>query len=142
MNSNNDTSQGSIGNSAYAIELTAVKFLGKDGRPGYETSEELLAHYDSLTPADRAGLSHCIEYAGQGLRCDGGREIRKDVAGRQYQYYRFFKPKSQPGAKVVLTPGIVRFLSDYQNGLINVCFTLDDLIAEARKQPSIQQTNS
>ena len=125
--------QRSAGSSLNAVLLTAAKFFGKDGSIPYDTPEPFLAHGKKLTPSDVEGMRKCISYAKEGLKTDGGSDIRTDVAGLQYRFYQFYRPKSRPGAKLVLTAGMVRLMSDYQNGKVTIDFTLDDLIDEARK---------
>jgi hypothetical protein len=121
------------GSSAYAVKISAANYFGKDGFEGYDNPTDFLSYGEKLTTSDEEQLRKCIAFIKEGLKTDGGSDIRKDVAGQQYQFYHFFKPKSRPGAKVVVSPSIVRLISDYQNGKITINFTLDDLIIEARK---------
>jgi hypothetical protein len=133
MASFKDSQKSQQGSSLSAPKITAADFFGKNGKPGYSTSEEFLEYGETLTPSDEEHLRKGANYMKEGLRTDGGSEIRRDVAGKQYQYYRFYKSRSTPGVKFILTTSIIRLINDYQNGLITIDFTLDDLINEARK---------
>ena len=133
MASFKDHEKAELGSSISAPKIIACHFFDNDQKTGYSTREEFLEYGATLTPSDEEHLRNGIKYLKEGLKTDGGSDIRRDVTGRQYIYYRFFKPRSTPGAKIILTPSIVRLFSDYQNGLITVGFTLDDLINEAKK---------
>jgi hypothetical protein len=123
----------SPGTSAHAVRITAAKYFGKDGFKAIDTPENFLSYGKKLTDSDEEGLRKCISFMKEGLKTDGGSDIRRDVAGLQYRFYTFYRPKSRPGAKVILSPELVFFIGQYQNGNIIVDFTLDDLIEEAKK---------
>jgi hypothetical protein len=128
-----DSEHGSPGNSAHAVTISAADYLGKNGKPGFDTPEGLLTYGNSLTSSDEAYLRKFFGFVKQGLRSDGGSELRKDVVGRQYQFITFYLPKSRPGVKLVVSGSLLHFFGQYQNGNIVIDFTLDDLIEEAKK---------
>jgi len=124
----------SIKDSSNTVKLTPKLFFGTSDQPGYFTREQFLQYGGSLREKETKDLSLAIGYMKQGLIMGGNPLERPDRGGRIYIHPDFYKSKARVGVKLILEHGMSEFISDYQEGYIHIQFTLDELVAEAKKQ--------
>src|ERR1700744_3470837 len=123
---------GSQGSAVEPRRLSAKDFLGQEGRPGYTTNEQLLAYVRSLRKDEVEDLELLFKLLNMQHRIDNQTKTRVDKAGRTYVYPRFIiSKKSAPGCKVILEAGMQKLIEDYASALIEVNFSLDELVEEA-----------
>lgn len=113
--------------------LTAKNFFGK-GSSFYDEKQEFLAWGELSRDEDIAQVQKFIFIVKTGLRIINTSTEKRDVGGVPYKFLTYLKPNAdRDGVKLVLTGPWGRILEDYQNRLIKIDFTLDELIEEARK---------
>jgi hypothetical protein len=116
-----------------ATLITAKMFFGKDGGTAYETPPNFLAFGESLRPKEATDWKKLLECMAKNMRMDGNPATGVDAGNRSYTFHRLYKSKAVLGFKMVNGGGMPKLIEDYQEGLITIGFTLEDLIAEAQK---------
>jgi hypothetical protein len=120
-------------NSSDAINLTVQMFFGAEGHNAYFAKQSWLDYGASLRDSEVDDLRKLLQCFGLNMRMQGNSQLRHDVKMRLYAYHQFYKPRASVGVKIIYAHGMERFISDYQDGLIAIGFTLEELTAEARK---------
>jgi hypothetical protein len=113
--------------------ITAKAFFGRDGETPYDTPIKFLTFGEGLRPKEAIDWQKLLNCMGEGMRMDGNPATGTDAGKRDYVFHRFYKAKAVLGFKMVNGGGMPQLISDYQNGLISIGFTLEDLIEEAKK---------
>ncbi|RVU02370.1 hypothetical protein EOD41_00060 [Mucilaginibacter limnophilus] len=110
--------------------LTAAAFLTKY----WDGDKDGFLHFgETLRDEDEEELSAFFSLINEKLKMTIHRRIQTDRGGKRYKYENFLRPKGPEGVKVILGGNMLQFIKDYQAGLFETNFTLDDLIAEAHK---------
>jgi hypothetical protein len=117
-----------------AVNLTTKMFFGGDGWPPYFTEDEWIDYGKRLRLPEIDDLRRLISLMSAGFRMDGNSKTRTDQGKRTYLYDHFIQSKARPGVKIIIEGGILQFIQDYQEGKIAIGFTLDELVAEAKKK--------
>lgn len=117
-------------NTSYPIELTAELFFADDR---YFSKQDFIKYGKTLRDLEYGDLKTAITCMIEGLNMTGSTRKRTDRAGRTYIHPDFLKAKARIGVKIILEEGLEAFISDYQSGNIKVAFSLEELIAEAKK---------
>lgn len=115
-------------------DLKASQFFTDTNTNGYVSKEEFLFYLSNLENRVALELELFFQYLKDGKRLDSLPLPRKDRADQEYVWCNFQLRKGTPGLKVLLFGDILKFIQDYQNGTINVPFTLIDLYEEAERK--------
>jgi hypothetical protein len=113
--------------------FTARMFFGLDGEEAISTAEDFLMHGEGLTPKEALDLGKAIHCMSQGMRMNGNPYSGVDPLGKSYTWHEFKKAKADCGFKIINGGGIPALIDRYQDGLITINFTLDELIKVARE---------
>lgn len=116
------------------IQLSAAQFLGLDENvSGYFTPDEMLDYAKIISPHYFRLLLQCMKEKRTLLK--RSRQMKSEQIG-SYIYYTFRKPKGTPGITVPENPAIERFIADYEDGLIEPTFDMDELARVTRENLS------
>lgn len=113
--------------------LTATDFFGKkDG--GYCEKDDFIIWGESSRTEDIHNVAKFLKLVKDGNRIVDTSITRTDKGNRPYKYITFIlASKFSDGAKLIQEGPWPCVLDDLQKGLIEINFTLDELIEEAKK---------
>ncbi len=113
--------------------LGTEEFLDKSKGGYWDTPSDFLNWGESLRPADANELDKTFGYMHANLKCIKESEIKTDKGNRPYKFYTFNRSaKSQPGVKVILEGPMTKVMDDYQDGVLEINFNLQELIVYAQ----------
>ncbi|WP_423149719.1 hypothetical protein [Rubrolithibacter danxiaensis] len=111
--------------------INAQNFFGKDG---YDEKHSFLTWGENSRDPDVAQVAKFCLLAKAGCKIINTSTERIDEGSIPYKYIIFLRSsQSNDGTKLVLNGPWRKVLEDYQDGLIKIDFTLDELVEEARK---------
>ena len=113
--------------------VTASSYFGLGGEIPYEKPDKFLSYGESLRQKEAFDLSACLNAIRNSQKMDGNPATGIDAGSRAYTFHRFYKARAVMGFKIINGGGFPQLIQDYQDGKITINFTLNDLIAEARK---------
>lgn len=112
-----------------------LKTINKDNFfDRYDQKPNFLAWGELSRDEDVDNVSKFIHVTRCGYRFIKVSVKKTDKGGTPYKYLTYLLPNADTdGIKLVLTGPWAKVFEDYQNRLIRVDFTLDELVEEARK---------
>ena len=113
--------------------ITAFDFFKENNPNGYYFKPEFLKVTESLERNEPEQFVEILENLEKGYRIKLETKVRIDKSGKEYIWVDFIFARAVRGLKLVGDAGMVKFISDYAHGKINVDFTIDDLTDEAFK---------
>lgn len=113
--------------------LTASDFFIENNANGYYTKPDFISTAESLERTEPAQLVETFENCRNGHRIKLNTITRYDKSGKAYMWNEFQYARATRGLRVPSDSGMVRFITDYAHGRINVDFTFDELSDEAFK---------
>ena len=110
--------------------LGAEEFLYKSKGGYYEKPTEFQAWGESLRPADAHEVGKLFRFMKERYKCIKESEPKFDRGNKKYKWYTFQRSgTAQPGVKVILDGPMEAIMDDYQDDVLEITFTLEDLLA-------------
>ena len=113
--------------------LGAKEFLYRSEGGYFEKPGELLEMGEEMRDQDASELDKVFGFMKAGLRCVGESSLKQDVGGIPYRFYNFFRSRNaQPGVKVLMVGPMQEIMNDYQDGVLQINFDLQELADMAK----------
>ena len=113
--------------------LNAKQFLDVE-KDGLVSANDFLASGEEMRVEDFEHLKKGFQRVKAGDRIVNTSTTKLDKGNRPYKFYTFLlSSKANDGVKLISEPYIEKMMELYKAGLLQITFTLDELIAEARK---------
>lgn len=126
-----DASQGRSTRSVKVLGPEEFLYTSKGGY--WDKPDSLLGTGEQLRDTDAFGLSTAFKFMKSNVRCISESDLKLDKGGNPYRFYQFNRSgNAQTGVKVLMVGPMEQIMTDYQDGLLQITFDLEELVEVAR----------